>query len=215
MMKITLKSKFSYHFGGILFMLFFLGGCTSMRTPPVSQQIYADEHQRQTQLAQLNHWQASGKLIFKSPQKKFSASLNWFQQAQKSDIRLTTFLGISIMKMVNDGHRSTLHTDGKTFASDSPEQLLYETTGITLPVNELPDWMKGASGEYRHHTTEFDQMHRITQIKLLDAANQPWQIDYLDYQPVAEHQLPKKIRLSGGDIVATIKISQWELNPSD
>lgn len=215
MMKISQSLTLPYHLLGMILVLLFLQGCQSVPQDKLTRQNHQDEHQRQAQLALIKRWQVEGKLIFKSPEQKFSVSLNWTQHDSRSDIRLTTFMGMSMMKMVNDGFNATLHSEGKTYTSDSPEQLLYKTTGITLPIEELPQWMKGASGEYQQRTIEFDQFNRIKQIRLLDKSNNPWQIDYLAYQDVAEHQLPKKIRLQGSDITATIKISTWELNPSD
>lgn len=211
------------HYIRHLFKLFTLIGITLMlpgcqilnKQRAVQLEQFDDQHQRQTTLATIEDWKVSGKLIFKSPKKKFSASLKWTQQKDKSDIRLTTFLGISIMKMLNDQYSATLQADGQTYRSSNPESLLYRTTGLTLPVNDLPQWMKGATPEYRNHSTVFDEQFRIKQIKLLDSANQQWTIDYQGYKAVGFHQLPQKIRLSGGDIVATIKISDWELNPSD
>ncbi len=214
-MKITLKSTFSIPLFGIMVLTILLSGCTTVKKPQVAVKVYQDEILRQKALETLTSWRINGKLVFKSPQKKFSASLYWQQKARYSDIRLTAFLGTSIMKMQSFADHSTLEADGKVYHSNSPEQLLYQTTGITLPVNELPDWMKGASKDYQQHQLEFDALHRIKRIKLRDSSNQMWQIDYLEYTHVEQYQLPKKIRLTGGDINALIKISQWELNPSD
>ncbi|MCJ8274548.1 MAG: outer membrane lipoprotein LolB, partial [Psychrosphaera sp.] len=115
----------------------------------------------------------------------------------------------------NDGHIATLVSDGKTVTSNDSESLLYQTTGITLPVNDMPQWMKGLTSKDFDRTTVFDEHNRVKQIKLLDATGQPWQIDYQSYLQAKlkeqNYQLPKKIRLTSNNITIIIKISDWEL----
>ena len=71
-----------------------ISGCALFNRPtktPTNQTLPASHNQT------LQHWQLKGKLIFKSPAEKFSANLLWQQQGKLSDIRLNTFLGISIL----------------------------------------------------------------------------------------------------------------------
>jgi outer membrane lipoprotein LolB len=199
----------------ILLTINLLSGCQVFKREQAQTIINKSEQQRQVALAQLQHWQVKGKLIFKSPKKKFSTSLNWTQQNTNSDIRLTSFMGMSMLKMFNDGNIATLVSEGKTVTSDDPESLLYETRGITLPVNDMPQWMKGLTSKDFDRTTVFDEHNRVKQIKMLDATGQPWQIDYEAYLQVdlkqQNYQLPKKIRLTGDNLTIIIKISDWEL----
>ncbi|MFT5163567.1 MAG: outer membrane lipoprotein LolB [Alteromonadaceae bacterium] len=176
---------------------------------------------RQDALQQLQHWQVKGKFLFKGPQKKQSVSLNWTQDLKRSDIRLTTFMGISVLKMVSDQHSATLKTDDQTVTSNDPQKLLNDNTGIALPVNSLADWMKGALpveqglnalGQKNGQVVMWDEFNRIKQIRLVDKHFIPWQIDYLGYSAVESHQLPQKIRLTGNDIKITITINDWELS---
>lgn len=187
-------------------------GCQSVNREQTAQANKQTRQQHRENIASLREWQVKGKLIFKSPQEKFSVSLNWSQNQAKSDIRLTTFLGMSMLKMISDGNKATVIRDGKTSTSDDPESLLLTTTGITLPVNDLPHWMKGAVVDGNKQTEVYDQYNRIERISLLDENGQPWSIHYQSYQTVDGFQLPKKIRLTGNTINITIKISDWELN---
>jgi outer membrane lipoprotein LolB len=188
-----------------------LGGCQTVK-PGQTQMIENQSlQQRQAALSALQHWQVKGKFIFKSPQEKFSVSLNWNQQAERSDIRLTTFMGISMVKMVNDKHLATLEADGQTYKSTDPQSLLLQTTGITLPVNNMTQWMKGATGDADNQELTLDQYHRITRINLLDDHKRAWQIDYQNYLQVQSYQLPQRVKLSGNGITITIKISDWEI----
>lgn len=193
-----------------------LSGCQQLSRQPLPRVDNATREARQWQLKKLQQWQIKGKLLFKSPQKKNSLSLYWSQHLTQSELRLNTFLGISVLKMISDQHSATLHADGKTVTSAHPQQLLQQTTGITLPLRELSQWIKGVGKiEDPQQVLVWDAFNRLKQIRLLDSQFQPWQVDYLGYghhdSDGQSYQLPKKIRLSGNDIQITITINDWKL----
>ena len=196
-------------------------GCQQIPRDKETANFHSREARQQT-LEKLQHWRVKGKLLFKSPEKKQSVSLNWTQDHSRADLRLTTFMGISVLKMISDQHSATLEADGKTVTSNNPQRLLARTTGIALPVNELRYWMKGATSQNNQdqQVQLLDEYNRVSQIRLLDGNFQPWQIDYQQYMtiPLSKQinqqqsvQLPQKIRLSGNDMQITITIKDWEL----
>ena len=115
---------------GAFILVSLLGGCQlfNREHQPLPGPMSSEEHQQA--VAALAHWQVQGKLIFKSPQKKFSASLNWAQNRDEADLRVTSFLGISVFKMRSNQYSATLEADGETYSSHDPESLLLRTTGI-------------------------------------------------------------------------------------
>lgn len=216
--KITLSRPKTAPWWLILTAIISFNGCQQLPKQTPASIDNKTRQARQQQLEQLQHWQAKGKFVFISPKKKQSLSLNWMQDSTRADIRLNSFLGLSVLKMVTDQQAATLQADGKTFSSSNPQQLLQRTTGITLPVSDLPQWMKGATAlDKPEHLLVWDEYNRLKQVRLVDASFQPWQIDYLSYAtieqtPQQSYQLPRKLRLTGGDIKITITINDWILN---
>ena len=169
-------------------------------------------NQNTSSVEQLTHWQLKGKLIFKSPEEKFSASLNWKQNDEDSDIRLTTFLGISILKLKQDKNGANLEYDGNQYQAKDAKTLLMRHTRLNWPIEQMSDWVKGVSTTPGKQI-KYNQNKQISQITLLDYTGAPWQLSYPSYQQVSHngqsYQLPKQIKIKGHDISITIKVSRW------
>ena len=111
-----------------------LTGCAIFKSKPQNQQT----NQSINPAEKLTHWQLKGKLIFKSPEEKFSASLNWSQQNEDSDIRLTTFLGISILKLKQNQQGANLEYDGNNYQAKDAKTLLSNHTNLHWPIAQMP-----------------------------------------------------------------------------
>lgn len=205
-----------------------LTGCAMLKSTP--QDIVAN--QTINSVDNLTHWQVKGKLIFKSPAEKFSASLNWTQKDTDSDIRLTTFLGISILKLKQNQQGAKLEYDGNNYQAQDAKTLLARHTNLHWPIEQMAHWVKGsdvktstskdnkgAAPTIQYHPTLTSTTNnnpnsgKISQITLLDNLGTPWQIQYPQYQLVEfqgrQYHLPKQVRLKGHNTSMVIKISRW------
>ena len=202
----------------MLLALMLLNGCALFSKSQAPQNEVVNSN-KSLKVADLTRWKIKGKLIFKSPKEKLSASLNWTQSDDESEIRLTTFLGISILKLVNNSSGATLTLDGNTYQSNDAQSLLYQKTGFNWPIVQLPMWIKGYSevGE-----RQYDVANKLKQINfqsdLTDNSSAvDWTIKYPIYQPVMHNgqsfDLPMQVRLTGHDMTIIIKIAQWQILP--
>lgn len=212
-----------------------LSGCAIFKSKPKN----IETNQTITTADELTHWQLKGKLIFKSPEEKFSASLNWTQKDNDSDIRLTTFLGISILKLKQNQQGANLEYDGNNYQAKDAKTLLARHTNLHWPIEQMPLWIKGISGikgisriegvnQINKSTAQTIQYHptikndngtltlksgKISQITLLDNLGNPWQIEYPHYQLVEFHgrryHLPQQMRLKGQNTSIVIKVNRW------
>ncbi len=108
--------------------------------------------------------------------------------------------------------------DGGRFAGDSPEILLEEVTGWSLPVGGLEYWIRGLphpDSEFRYRSDGDGRPRWIGQ--------DDWSIDYLDYfdrDDAAGPGLPRRINLERREITLKLVIERWqaaelEAAPSD
>ena len=214
MKNLNLLLKFTPNRYFLTLLLLILSGCTSINKQQTVQ-VNNPQSNHQAQIEALTNWKIKGKLIVKSPKEKLSASLNWSQQESNSDTRLTTFMGISILKLIKKDDQATLTVDGKTHQSDDAQQLLADKTGFNWPIDQLPMWIKGHSDIGKR---QYDIKNRLKTIELPATSTSPaWTINYPTYQQV-NHQgqtfeLPLKVRLTGQNMTITIKIAQWQINP--
>ncbi|KXI30750.1 lipoprotein insertase outer membrane protein LolB [Paraglaciecola hydrolytica] len=189
--------------------IFILGaafvGCSTL--PPVSVDLNSQQHQ--SALAKLNNWQIRGKLGFKSPEKKQSASLSWEQKQDDYQLSLNSILGTSILSMQGNHSGATLIADDETHSGNNASELIWQITGWTLPVEQLPVWIKGQS--LPNDKVVLAEQGWITQLQPTCENCEGWLINYAEYALNNQQWLPHKIVLLNqhNQLQVTIKINTW------
>lgn len=172
----------------------------------------SEEHQ--AQLAALQNWQIKGRLGFKSPQEKFSASLNWRQETQNYELKLSSVLGTSLLEMRGQPGKVELEVDGEHYQDSDAGQLIWRTTGWQIPVAYFPKWIKGQIVSSDQVLTS--PQGWVQQIQPQCLACNAWLITYDKYQLLDTHAgdeqwLPHKIVLKNSDSQSTIiiRVNKW------
>lgn len=184
-----------------LCLLLLLSACATR--PVVEYSVNARHHQRQ--LAQLQQWQVSGKLAFKSSEERFSANLHWQQRQDEYNIGLNSFIGTRLLSMQKQGGRVHLEYEDREYWHDNAAQLLEQMTGWVIPVSDLPLWIKGqASEEAMPAFADSGLIRRLT-------TDDGWQVSFSDYRQQDGYILPHALELSATDVQIRIRIDQWQL----
>jgi len=96
--------------------------------------------------------------------------------------------------------------DGQEFSNLTPEALLEEVIGWSLPISGLDYWIRGLprpDSEYRHRLDEAGRARSIKQDR--------WTITYLDYfQPQQEPRLPRRLKLTRDEVSLKLVIERWQ-----
>jgi outer membrane lipoprotein LolB len=194
----------------VLTLISLLFACVS---PPPLPQIKSSE-QHQAQLAALQNWQIEGRLGFKSPEKKFSASLNWSQETDNYELKLSSVLGTSLLEMRGQSAHHQLEVDGKDYQDSDPGQLIWRITGWQIPVAHFPKWIKGQISSNDKLLTS--PQGWVEQIQPQCLACSAWLITYGNYQLLDKDAgdqlwLPHKIVLKNSDTKNTIiiRVDEW------
>ena len=187
-----------------------LTGCAS-NSSQLKPVIPLSAQQRQLQLEQLQEFTLAGALNVKSPEESVSGSLNWQQQGPYFQANMTNFVGISIFELETDALGATVKADGETHKAQSASALLDYLSGWSLPIEEMPLWLKGvASSESFNH--QWDAQGRLTSFTLKDSQERDWQVSYNEFFPDAL-ALPKRIQLDSKADGSRIKlvVRKWQL----
>ncbi|MDO6708872.1 lipoprotein insertase outer membrane protein LolB [Photobacterium sp. 1_MG-2023] len=188
--------------------LLILSGCTttSQSGQPVTSW---DIHQQALQT--ISGYQATGKLGYISPEQRFTANLNWKNETGADHLRLTNFLGTTLLKLDTQPGRAVLiDNDGKRYQGPDAAALVLKLTGISLPVNQMRDWLIGLpSGA---DTYQLNAENRVAYLAK-QVGSQLWQLDYNVYDESATPALPSRLVLSQGDIRITLLINRWQVQP--
>jgi outer membrane lipoprotein LolB len=186
-----------------LFFLF-LTGCAQKITKQTT--LYADW---KTRLASQQTWQIKGKLAFISPDERQSANLNWQQRTNKNQLLLTSFIGTQVLALTQTNEGAVLEFDNQIYQEPDAQHLLRNLTGLTLPVKQADNWLKGT---IETHSLHVDELGRAISVEWYDEAEIKWQINYTDYIQSHGFWLPSKLTLKHQQIKIKIQIYDWQFN---
>jgi outer membrane lipoprotein LolB len=172
-------------------------------------------------VADVNHWQMRGKIAFRQGKEGASVNLNWKNDSGDFDFRLTNFLGVTLVDLKVDNEQSILEADGETYKDAEPEPLIYQVTGMIIPVDSLLSWVKGLPLAGDKYTLTDKGLVNTLESECNYCRN--WQVSYDNYGSVetinAEQVwLPHSITLTQLETENSpktqlkIKIYQWTLN---
>ncbi|MGL5249565.1 MAG: lipoprotein insertase outer membrane protein LolB, partial [Enterovibrio sp.] len=99
---------------------------------------------QQVKLEALRNFRLQGKMAFRSKSQRLGANFNWEQKGDDYSLRLTSFLGTSLLKLdAKDGVITVISEEGKKFKGDDANKLLRKLVGINLPLEQMIGWLKG------------------------------------------------------------------------
>lgn len=161
--------------------------------------------QHQTLVNQLGAWELSGKLGIRSDAQNASATLFWLQRNDYYDIVVSGPLGQGSARLQGEQGQTRLTHGGQQIQADSPEQLMEQQLGWTLPLGNLYWWIRGLPAPDSAHLLSLDDDSRAQRLE-----QDGWQLDYSHYQVLEQLSLPGMIRLQGPQLRATLLIKQWQ-----
>ncbi|AWK14390.1 lipoprotein insertase outer membrane protein LolB [Candidatus Fukatsuia symbiotica] len=193
-----------------------LTACTTLQpvsttTDPNSSQW----RQHEQQLQQVDQFQISGALAYFSDQQKVYTRFFW-QQYSKERYRLvlTSPLGTTEFELrVEPTVTLLIDNQGKRYFSENPQEMMQKLTGMSLPLDNLRQWIVGLPGD--SHDFTLDNQYRLKQINY-QQDDQTWLVSYQNYNTGPTLQLPSRIELrqvkSGeGERRIKLKMDNWTL----
>ncbi|MDD1781487.1 lipoprotein insertase outer membrane protein LolB [Enterovibrio sp. ZSDZ35] len=190
---------------GLLLSFLSLSGCTT--TPPVP---LTQWETHQTALSDIQNFTVKGKVALISPEQRVSANFVWQQQGDNLSLRLTNFLGATLLKLDATPHRAELtDNDGKRYVGGNAANLLKSLTGIALPVDDMMFWIKGLPAAGNEYQLGADNRLASLSENPIGSNKPGWQLDYLSYDSNTASLLPAKIKMFKNDQKVNLVISQW------
>jgi outer membrane lipoprotein LolB len=186
---------------GIFFFL--LTGCATLQTPLHDN---LNWKQRQQRTNELTHWKAQGSIAIRQDNKAENGSFSLIQEGDNYELAIYGPLGMGRTTLTGDLQQVTLkEASGQTKTAASPEILLQETLGWSLPVTNLKYWLRAMPAPVIHSTFTLDAHQRLSKLE-----QQGWHITYEQYMGVQELDLPSKIRFQRPETQVLIVIKKWE-----
>jgi outer membrane lipoprotein LolB len=177
-----------------------VAGCASVRAPaPLPQDP-----------AQIERWQAQGRIGVSGPESGGSGSFQWVQRGDRADIQIRGPVGVGSVRMElrGEGPRPDLRletSDGQKLESEDAWRELEARLGAEVPAGHLRYWLLGLPAPGEHHWVEGNGE---------DAASlqqSGWRIDYQRYSTAPGVKVPVRLRAASGDARVRIVVDRWRL----
>lgn len=187
-----------------------LVGCSSVPEQEASYHVNWQQHQQD--LTKLDAFKVTGKIGYQDPSHRQSLNFILTHASNYDELKLLTFFGQTVMtlQMLPSGSMITT-SDGKVSTAPQANQLINELTGFSIPVSQLPDWIKGLPTDADRTTLNDSNTLESLEKNL---GNQNWRLNYLTYSaqmtPVKNDlMLPSQLFLQQDKTKIKIVISKW------
>lgn len=165
----------------------------------------------QQQLAKLKKFQTRGTFAYIGPDNKTYAKFFW-QQYSLTNYRLLLInpLGTTELELnVTPSVTQLMDRDGKKYINNHPTQMIYQLTGIKIPIENLHYWLIGLPINGSSFTLDENRLLKTIEYR---QNGETWQLNYMAYHQDSQPKLPSHIELTQGKLRIKFKMDSWTLN---
>lgn len=213
----VLPSSFLLRLIVVLFTAVLATACTTLDTldsdpddypgpTAESEKVWAE---RQAELSTIKYWRLTGRLAVSNGDDAWNLNLDWQQKGDDYQIQLNGPFGAGKVKLVGNADGVLLKdSDDQTFYADTPEILLYEQTGVLMPVAGLRYWVVGLTRPHQQKKPRLDKLGRLAYLE--DAQ---WRVNFKRYTQVSGIDLPRKVFIikSDKELDVRLVVDTWKL----
>ena len=159
------------------------------------------------ELSRLRHWSMLGTLAVRSDGDASRVTMRWRQTHDSYLVRFMGPLGVGLFEV--EGTATEVEArfpSGRRASAASPEALLEQEIGWSVPLQGLRYWIIGAPAPDRAASKmEFDDYGRLAHLEQAG-----WTVVYERYGELDDLALPERIRFSSESIEATVVVRRWK-----
>ena len=157
----------------------------------------------------IRSWDIEGRIAIRSYNEAVNANLRWQQDGDNYEIYLSGPFGSGAVHLTGVPGAVRLKTDGEDMVADNAETLLYQVTGLLVPIESLKYWIRGLPQPDGGGSQSLDPQGRLAQIQ-----QDRWKVRFRAYADVSRQQLPVKVFVDNHQLSVRIVIDKWSLPQS-
>ncbi len=194
-----------------------LAGCVATApskpaAPPASAEVIAERQRASVEWwSQYDVWSFSGRAAISKGDKGGSGRIEWQQHdLRRYEIALSAPVTRQSWRLIGDLHSEAGRIEGLEGGprdGEFAEDLLLETTGWKVPLQQLGSWVRGAAAaEYPVESIVYDAEGRLASFQQAG-----WTVRYTGWRPgpAGAPDLPEKIEAESGDARVRLAIEDW------
>jgi outer membrane lipoprotein LolB len=187
-----------------------LSACASRLEPQAPAN--PDWEQHHAALAALSSWALAGRLNIRQQNQSDTVQINWDQQAQGFDLRLSGSFGLGAVHVYDSPAGVTVDKAGEDSVTlPSLAALSQEYFGYDFPTAHLQYWVRGIPAPGTPAQTTLDPNQLLGTLSQNDATGQHWTLNYDRYQQSGGLFLPGRIRVQREGLLLTFLINRWQI----
>lgn len=180
-------------------------------SPLSAEELAAHQRARAALLATYETWSFAGRAAISKGKEGGSGRIEWEQRDRRHyTIALSAPVTRQSWRLIGDLHSEAGRIEGLEGGSregEFAEELLLETTGWQVPLQQLGSWVRGApAAEYPIESAEYDARGRLTRLR-----QSGWTVDYAAWRPgpAGQPDLPERVEAASGDARVRLVIEDW------
>ena len=177
--------------------------------PPGPVEMPLPQNEREARLQHMQQFSLDASIGVKSTKDSVSGSLEWRQTGNNYQAAMRNVLGLTVFELTNTTTGATVVVDGKTHRGDSAGELLNYLSGWSLPIEEMPLWIRGLPS-LSSQNLQRDSLGRVQSFTLIDSQQRQWQVTYTEFF-ADSLSLPRKMTLQSADSRLKLVIREWTL----
>ena len=183
-----------------------LAGCETLRELIPTERTPTTWQEHSRAVSQFRAWTMLGTAVVRSSGRASRVTVQWRQATDGYHLRFTTRLGVGLFEIAgSETGVEAKFSDGRRVQAESPEALLEQELGWSVPLAGLRHWIVGIPApDGTPATMQLDGQGRLA---ALEQAG--WSVTYEEYGGPDDLALPTRVRFEGESVEATVVVRRW------
>jgi len=186
-----------------------LGACARLPVAPVlsPEALERQWAAHRAALGTLKRWTLQGRVGIQTDKDGWNASLRWRQAEDAYSLRLMAPLGQGTFELEGNSGGVVMRTpENQTLIAASPESLMQQNLGWSLPLTGLHYWIRGIPDPGNPvQALQLDNQGRMAELE-----QSGWQISVLSYDRTSGMDLPTKLFMHSPQLKVKLVVDTWE-----
>lgn len=153
------------------------------------------------------NWSFSGKMAIRNATEASSFSVDWVQTGEHYTIELSGPLGQGAVTLEGSPGEVTLRQGDDTLESYSLNALVYEATGMDLPLEDMKFWVRAMPAPDSPYTMQENDQGLVETIE-----QSGWNVSIYEYFQVDPGAQPRKMSFARAEDNGKLIIRQWTIS---
>jgi outer membrane lipoprotein LolB len=193
----------------LLTLFLLLGACARMPvTPALSpQEIERRWASHRAALEAIKQWSLEGRVAIQTEKDGWNAGLHWKQAADAYAMRVMAPLGQGSYELEGDSVGVVMRTPkNETLMAATPESLMQENLGWSLPMTGLHYWVRGIPDP----ASPIEAIQLDGEGRMAELRQAGWRISVLRYERAGGLELPTKLFMHNLRLKVRLVVDTWQ-----